>query len=151
MCYCTAAKWTLYILFPHYIAVIIKVCKIFVMTGQRRFHYTPRSNSPALSANLNAFLLSRLFSLIVFSLEPTALWRWKVPTNIWSHSVLSACTYNSKPILLHAHTVLHASKWLVQNQLRLRWQKNSESKPPAPLPSPGVDPSSHTSRLPLCV
>lgn len=48
-------------------------------------------------------------------------------------------------------TLLQDSRWLVQNQLRLRCPKNSESRPPAPLPSPGIDPSSDTSRLPLRV
>lgn len=54
-------------------------------------------------------------------------------------------------LLFCKHTFLSASRWLVQHQLRLRWAKNSECRPPAPLPSPGIDPSSHTSQLPLCV
>lgn len=53
--------------------------------------------------------------------------------------------------LCFVRTVLTDRRWLVHSQLRLRWAKNSESRPPAPLPSPGIVPSSHTSLLPLCV
>ncbi len=70
---------------------------------------------------------------------------WYHPCTTRIHTVVDTCH-----ALFCVHTLPVASRWLVQNQLRLRWLKNSESRPPAPLPSPGMDPSSHTSELPLC-